>query len=196
MSFIKKVFKSKIFLNLIVIGLLFSSFYVLDVSLRLFSNRYVDVYSWYHFSPNLFTFSWISLFIGVFYLLPKKARNIVYFIILILFNIITYAEFLHFKMLDRFFAFSDLFLAKEGYGYFLYAIGKTSFKMIILILLSIGLGVFAVLLSNHVNKDEKRSVLKKVIILVITVLSCLLLRVFGVHKLGDMIDPLYICDTI
>ncbi len=118
MNFIKKVFKSKIFLNLIVIGLLFSSFYSLDVALRIYSNQYVNAYSWYHFSPNLFTFSWISLFIGIFYLLPKKARNKVYFIILIFFNIITFAEFLHFKMLDRFFAFSDLFLAKEGSGYF------------------------------------------------------------------------------
>ena len=65
MSFIRKVFKSKIFLNVIVIGLIFSSFYMLDVSLRIFSNKYVDIYSWYHFSPNLFTFSWIFLFIGI-----------------------------------------------------------------------------------------------------------------------------------
>ena len=89
MSIIKKIIKSKIFLNIVIIGLIFSSFYVLDVSLRVFSNRYINVYSWYHFSPNLFTFSWISLFIGVFYLLPKKAGNITYIIILFLFNIIT-----------------------------------------------------------------------------------------------------------
>ena len=192
MGIIKKIFKSKIFLNMIIIGLIFASFYVLDVLLRIFSNKYVDVYSWYHFSPNLFTFSWIFLFIGIFYLLPKKAGNITYLVLLILFNIITYAEILHFKILNRFFAFSDLFLAKEGSDYFLYAIGKTSLWMIGLLLLSIGLGVGAILLSNHVNGNDKnkKPLLKAIIIVPITVIVCLLFRTFGVYKLGSKVDEL------
>ena len=191
MSFIRKVFKSKIFLNVIVIGLIFSSFYMLDVSLRIFSNKYVDIYSWYHFSPNLFTFSWIFLFIGIFYLLQKKAGNITYFVLLGLFNIITYAEFLHFKVLNRFFAFSDVFLAKEGSDYFLYAIGKTSFFMILLLLSSIGLGVGAVLLSNHINtNNNKKSFLKVIVIIALTTSVSFFFRFAGVYKLGDKVDEL------
>ena len=135
MQKLKKIWNNEIIKHLIIMIGIFSSFFILDLSLRIFSNQYVGFYKWIHYAPNLFTFSWIFLIIGILYLLPKKIRMIVYSILVIISNLLVYAEYLHFSILKRFFTFSDILLAKEGSNYFLYAISKTSLKMIVVLVI-------------------------------------------------------------
>ena len=114
----KKIINNKgVQLGVFILGVFFS-FFILDIRLRMLTYQYVNFYAWDALSPFLFTVSWIALFIMLLLLLPKKARRIIYSLLLIAFNILTLAQYIHIQVLDRFFGVYDLFLAGEGAGYF------------------------------------------------------------------------------
>lgn len=189
MEKIKKVLNNIIVRNLFIIIGMFLSFYILDLSLRIFSNQYVGFYNWIHYSSNLFTFSWIFLFIGVLYLLPKRAKMITYSILVIISNIIVYAEYLHFSILKRFFTFSDILLTKEGSDYFLYAISKTSFKIVLVMIASIlcmAITLFIIKKTAEINKN-KYYYLSLSLMTILVVVST---RGLAINKLGKAVDPL------
>lgn len=183
MKLIKKIWNNQIFRHLVIIGGIFFSFFVLDVSLRYFSNQYVGFCGWARSAPNLFTFSWIFLGIGLLYLLPKKARMIAYPILVVISNIIVYAEYLHFQVLKRFFTFSDLFLAGEGADYFAFAIGKTNIKILIVLFMSLlAMGVTLFLMKK--TKELKKDRYYYIFIILITVILVGGCRGLATYKLG------------
>ena len=189
MKKVKQLLNNVIVRNLFIIAGMFISFYILDVALRIFSNQYVGFYRWIHYSPNLFTFSWIFLFIGVLYLLPKKAKMITYSILVIISNILVYAEYLHYSILKRFFTFSDILLTKEGSDYFLYAISKTSFKIILIIIISLLCMVITLYLIKKTEEISKNKYYYlSMILITITLVSGT--RMLAIHKLGKASDPL------
>ena len=158
MKILKKIWNNIYFKNLIIIGGMFFSFLILDVFLRYFSNQHIRFFGWARSAPNLFSFSWIFLGIGILYLLPKKAKMITYASLVVISNIITYAEYLHFLVLKRFFTFSDLFLAGEGMSYFDFAISKTNFTIIgimLISLLSMIVTLFLIHKTEEIKKDKK-----------------------------------------
>ena len=112
------------------------SYLIIDLGIRFLSYETYNFYSYKKLSPTLFSLSWITLFIGIFYLLNKKKRKIFYIITLIIFNLIALSQYLHFKILERFYTISDLFLIKEGSKYFKFAIFKCDFKILTIIFLS------------------------------------------------------------
>lgn len=175
--------------NIIIICGIFLSFYILDLSLRIFSNQYVNFYKWYCIAPNLFTLSWIILIIGILYLFPKKIRIIVYSILVVLSNIIVYIEYLHFSILKRFFTFSDILLAKEGSDYFLYAISKTSYKIILVILVSLICMSITIFIMNKTS-DFKKNKIYYIGLILISIVLVSSTRVLAVYKLGDSVDSL------
>lgn len=183
MKVVNKLLKSNIFKHLVIIGGVFFSFLILDVYLRYFSNQSMLFYGWARSAPNLLTFSWIILLIGILYLLPKKAKIITYAVSIILSNILVYAEFLHYRVLDRFFMFSDLFLVGEGKSYFLFAIGKTTYQIVIVLLVSLITAIITIFLMKKADEPKKSK--KYVIILVLTtiflVASC---RFVAISKYG------------
>lgn len=189
MQVVKKILNNQIIRNLLIMLGIFLSFFILDISLRMYSNNHIGFYRWYHYSPNLFTFSWIFLIIGVLYLLPKKARMITYGVLSVISNVIMYAEYLHFSILKRFFAFSDLLLVKEGSDYFLYAISKTSIKIVLVMLISLLVTVITLFImkkTEDINKNWKYY---------ICLLSTMIILVGGTRllaniKLGIKVDPL------
>lgn len=189
MQVVKKILNNQIIRNLLIMLGIFLSFFILDISLRMYSNNHIGFYRWYHYSPNLFTFSWIFLIIGVLYLLPKKARMITYGVLSVISNVIMYAEYLHFSILKRFFAFSDLLLVKEGSDYFLYAISKTSIKIVLVMLISLLVTVITLFImkkTEDINKNWKYY---------ICLLSTMIILVGGTRllaniKLGVRSDPL------
>ena len=189
MKKVKQLLNNIVVRNLFIIAGMFMSFYILDVALRIFSNQYVGFYRWIHYSPNLFTFSWIFLFIGILYLLPKKAKMITYSILVIINNILVYAEYLHFSILKRFFTFSDILLTKEGSDYFLYAISKTSFKIILVILASLLCMVITLFLIKKTEEISKNKYYYlSMVLITITLVSGT--RMLAIHKLGKASDPL------
>lgn len=189
MKKVKQLLNNIVVRNLFIIAGMFMSFYILDVALRIFSNQYVGFYRWIHYSPNLFTFSWIFLFIGTLYLLPKKAKMITYSILVIINNILVYAEYLHFSILKRFFTFSDILLTKEGSDYFLYAISKTSFKIILVILASLLCMVITLYLIKKTEEISKNKYYYlSMVLITITLVSGT--RMLAIHKLGKASDPL------
>lgn len=189
MKKVKQLLNNVVVRNLFIIAGMFMSFYILDVALRIFSNQYVGFYRWIHYSPNLFTFSWIFLFIGVLYLLPKKAKMITYSILVIISNILVYAEYLHYSILKRFFTFSDILLTKEGSDYFLYAISKTSFKIILIIIISLLCMVITLYLIKKTEEISKNKYYYlSMILITITLVSST--RMLAIHKLGKASDPL------
>lgn len=189
MKKIKMLLNNIIVRNLFIMAGMFASFYILDLSIRIFSNQYVGFYHWIHYSSNLFTFSWIFLFIEILYLLPKKAKMITYSILVIISNILVYAEYLHFSILKRFFTFSDILLTKEGSDYFLYAISKTSFKIILVIIISLlcmGITLYLIKKTDEINKNKYYYIC--LILATVTLVSGT--RMLAVHKLGKATDPL------
>ena len=83
----KKIINNKgVQLGVFILGVFFS-FFILDIRLRMLTYQYVNFYAWDALSPFLFTVSWIALFIMLLLLLPKKARRIIYSLLLIAFNI-------------------------------------------------------------------------------------------------------------
>lgn len=190
MKKVKQLLNNVVVRNLFIIAGMFISFYILDVALRIFSNQYVAFYNWTKLSPNLFTFSWIFLFIGILYLLPKKAKMITYSILVVISNILVYAEYLHYSILKRFFTFSDILLTKEGSDYFLYAISKTSFKIILIIIISLLCMVITLYLIKKTEEISKNKYYYLSMILITTVLVSGT-RILALNCLGKTAkDPL------
>ena len=190
MKKVKQLLNNVTVRNLFIIAGMFISFYILDAALRIFSNQYVAFYNWKELSPNLFTFSWIFLFIGILYLLPKKAKMITYSILVIISNILVYAEYLHYSILKRFFTFSDILLTKEGSNYFLYAISKTSFKIILIIIISLLCMVVTLYLIKKTEEISKNKYYYlSMILITITLVSGT--RILALNCLGKAAkDPL------
>ncbi|MCI5967764.1 MAG: sulfatase-like hydrolase/transferase [Tenericutes bacterium] len=190
MKKVKQLLNNVAVRNLFIIAGMFMSFYILDAALRIFSNQYVAFYNWKELSPNLFTFSWIFLFIGILYLLPKMAKMITYSILVIISNILVYAEYLHYSILKRFFTFSDILLTKEGSDYFLYAISKTSFKIILIIIISLLCMVITLYLIKKTEEISKNKYYYlSMILITITLVSGT--RILALNCLGKAAkDPL------
>ncbi|MDD6224629.1 MAG: sulfatase-like hydrolase/transferase [bacterium] len=189
MKVAKKVWNHFVVKQILIISGMFFSFYILDLSLRIYSNQYIGFYNWIHFAPNLFTFSWILLVIGILCLFPKKGRMIGYGVLSIISNVIVYAEYLHFSVLNRFFTFSDLLLAKEGSAYFGYAMSKTSFKMVLVIMLSIGITIITLFMMKK-TEDFIRNPYYYWRWIVGTMVLVGIMRIGAISRLGSAADPL------
>lgn len=122
MEKLNKFLKSNIFKWLLIVVNFFITFTSLDIGIRYVKPDFYEVNT---ISSLLFTLSYVCLFLGIYLLLSQKKNFIYLALLVIIFNVITYSEYLHLKMLQRFYTFGDLFLASEGSKYFTYAIGKT-----------------------------------------------------------------------
>lgn len=188
MKMIKRIWNNQIFRHLLIMGGIFFSFLVIDVFLRYFSNQHIMFFGWARSAPNLFTFSWIFLAIGFLYLLPKKARMISYSVLLLISNIIVYAEYLHFSVLKRFFTFSDLFLAGEGMDYFSYAIGQTDLTIIGVLSISI-LAMIVTLFLIQKTEDIKKNNRYYILTVLVTFILVGSVRWLATYKLGPQEEP-------
>jgi len=171
-------FEFKYFKYLLTVVLIFISFILPDISLRIFSNKYLNFYEYYNISPNFFTLSWILLFIVLLYCLPKKIRMISYSVLLILFNIICFSQHLHFAVLDRFYGFSDILLVSNAKDYMFSLFDKTSTLILICNIVSLIIGTSAIILMKYTEQIKYRYINITFLILLIC------FRVVAFNSLG------------
>lgn len=184
---LKKIFQNIYVQNIIIMMGIGFSFLVLDIGLRYFSNKYILAYKYTHASPNLFSVSWILLFIMMFYLFSKKKKILIYSITLVLFNILTIAQILHMKVLGRFFGLSDVLLVSEGSDYFLFALKKIDIFTCGLVLLSISSMIVTCILINKFKEFDK-NIKYYACALIIGILSFSFFRYFAINRLGKMAE--------
>ena len=124
------------------------SFIILDIGLRYITYNDYKFYSYLKFTPLGFSLAWTILLISILSFIPKKNRNKIYLLFLIISIIITYSEYIHMKILNTFYGLSDLLLLKEASYYFKYSLSKTDTKITLLILISLLLGIISIILSK------------------------------------------------
>ena len=152
---IVKMSKKNSIMNLVVIICMTLSYWVIDIGIRFLSYDSYKFYSYTNIAPSLFSFCWISIFIGVFYLLNKEKRKIFYIISLSIFNLIGLSQYLHFKILERFYSVNDIFLLKEGSEYFGYALLEIDLKILAVIFLSIIFSLITINLSKKYHETYR-----------------------------------------
>ena len=90
----------------------------MDIITRLFG-RNIDFYSIHKITPNIFTISWVTLFIALTISFKKKIGKYLYLFLNILFLIVFLANNVYYSMTKTFFDFSLLESASEGAPYIL-----------------------------------------------------------------------------
>lgn len=178
--------KKKIIINILMIISLIISYLVLDLGIRWISNDYINFYSYKEITPILFTVSYILFFILLIYLLPKKIGTILYIVNILFLNVIVLSEFLHFRILGRFFDIYDMLLTSDGAMYFSYALKQMNFKIVIVILISILFSIMTVILirKNTFRFNFKNDKLYIVLIIALIFIS----RYAAIKRLGKLSD--------
>lgn len=93
-------------------------FIAMDIITRIFG-RNINFFNLFSFTPNLFTITWIILFLGLTLSLKKKYGKIIYLLLNILFLLIFLTNNVYYSMTKTFFDFSLLESASEGSPYIL-----------------------------------------------------------------------------
>ena len=96
-------------------------FILMDIITRIFGHN-IDFYSITKFTPNLFTITWIILFIGITLSFKKKIGKFIYLITNIIFLILFLINNVYYSMTKTFFDFNLLESTSEGSPYIIDAI--------------------------------------------------------------------------
>lgn len=91
-------------------------FIAMDLITRIFGNS-INFYKIYRLAPNMFTISWIILFIGITLSFKKKIGKRIYLITSILFLLLFLTNNVYYSMTKTFFDFNLLESASEGAPY-------------------------------------------------------------------------------
>lgn len=182
-AMLKTLANNKILKNIVIICGIIFTFLFFDVGLRIISNEYINFYPFDTKAPLFFSVSYVVLLILIIYLVPKKIGIILYGTTTIISSILTLAQILHLKILGRFFGPYDLFLAKEGSDYFLYAIKQINIGILLLILIPILSMIF---IAKIINSTNNRKTLKYYLILLIICLPLIYtFRTGAFNSLGE-----------
>ena len=189
MSSINKEKIKKWIVNVVIIlGVMFT-FLILDVGIRCFLWKDVGFVSYRSFSPLAFSVSYVLILLMFIFLFPKKFK-VMYITGAVIFNIYTFAQMLHFKILSNFFSVVSLFLAGEGAEYLSYIFSSIDIKMLALVLVSI-LSVVVVLFLEKkflLFEEYKATKKKNVLVIVFTLILIVGLRNRAMFKLGDAVS--------
>ena len=91
-------------------------FISMDIITRLFG-RNINFYKLFSLSPNMFTITWIILFLGLTLGFKKRIGKIIYLVINLIFLIVFLTNNVYYSMTKTFFDFSLLESASEGSPY-------------------------------------------------------------------------------
>ncbi len=112
--------------------------------------------TWLAKTTLLFSLGWIALILFVcIFILPKKAGRITYIVINSLLVILSFCQYVYFKIFDQFFWLKSIALAGEGADYLSYAIEYIDLKLLSSALLSVALLVFAAIRWHKPNLCSK-----------------------------------------
>jgi len=176
--------KKNIILNISTIILIVLSFLILDLGLRFITYDSFKFYSYLKFTPLGFSLSWISLIVGILFLISKKKRKIFYSILLIFYILITYSQYICFQNLGKFYGISDIFLVSEGAEYFKDAIKRTDLKIILVLIIPIILAIITIKLIN-ITIDKKNDKQDKIFIICMTLIGLIGFRSAAILNMGE-----------
>ncbi len=165
-----KIFKKLGFYTCAVLALLIPDFLLrFLVWPKVFDEPFVTII------PTLFNLAWIctALFFCT-VLLSKKIGKILYFIIGLIFIILSFANYIYFQIFEQFFWLSEVGLAGEASSYFRYALTYLDWKVVCATVSSFVLLFFAILLWQ--KPTIKKSICK--LFTLIPLLVVLLLHIF------------------
>lgn len=181
---IYKILLNDYTLNIIMMMILFLMFYLPELLFRVIYNSQVQLLYWNNASPNLFTFSYITILLGIIYFIPLKRRKIFYTIVSVLEVVLIVAQSIHFEILGRFFGFADLANVSEGSNYFLSSIRYFNPRVLIVIFA----WLLFYLIANQITSKVKKVKFKYSNIVIITTVILVFLGFRGLadYKLGTL----------
>ncbi len=128
-------------------------FIMMDLMMRIFICN-IDFYPVYKLAPNLFTLSWVVLFVGIIYTLSGIWRKIAYWVLFGLSFVIYMVNAIYYTMTSFCFSFTLLEMSSEGSEYILDTILGTDLwvYMSILAILVVGVVVFVLIRKDSANR--------------------------------------------
>jgi len=150
---------------------------VMDLFTRIFGYN-IDFYEINALSPNLFTLTWIILFIGISLSFKKQLGKKIYLLINILFLIMYLVNNIYYSMTNTFFDFNLLESASEGSPYILDTIKNANISIYIIFIFIIFLINLGYKKIPYKTKNNKK-------ILIPTIIIFLLLHWYTPNTLGE-----------
>ena len=170
-NIIKKI---KIIINIIIdflykyryVFILMLPFIAMDIITRIFGND-IHFYKIYRLAPNLFTISWVILFVGLTLSFKKKIGKRIYLIFSIIFLLMFLTNNVYYSMTKTFFDFNLLESASEGAPYIIDTLKNCNVLVYISFIFIILLIVFAYKKIPYKTKNNNKLLIYTIIIFLI-----------------------------
>lgn len=130
-------------------------FISMDIITRLFG-RNINFYKLFSLSPNMFTITWIILFLGLTLGFKKRIGKIIYLVINLIFLIVFLTNNVYYSMTKTFFDFSLLESASEGSPYIMDTLLNTNLLVYISCILIIVLTLYVLKYIPYKTKNNYR----------------------------------------
>lgn len=183
---IKKILLNEYSLNIFMMITLFCMFYIPELIFRAIYTSSTWLFSWSNGSPNLYTFSYIIIFLVLIYFVPLKKRKIFYTILLIIEMVLLISQSIHYEILGRFYGASDLINLNEGSSYFLNSFSYLNPLMLFVIASALLFYLIANQISHKIKKVDFKY--NNIVIIFLAITTICSLRVFADYKLAGY-DP-------
>ena len=170
--------------------IMFMSFFSICIFTNIFTRDLINMNSYgfnharFHILWMLFSFSWISLFLGILYLIPKKYKYNVFIIMNLIIDMLFFSQICYVQSLGKFMIFSDLFVAGEGLQYVHSIFANMSIGMILTIIFTFICMIIVKILNRKEETLEEEKKPKLVPILIFASLI-LVFRVSAYISLGS-----------
>lgn len=174
--------------ELISFLIMFISLFSICIFTNIFTKNLINLNSYYfngfhyHILWMLFSLSWISLFLLILYIIPKKYRYNVFVILNIIIDIIFFAQICYVQSLGKFMIFSDLFVAGEGLQYVHSILANMSIGMILTIIFTFICMVIAKVLNKDIEDVQTKP---KAYLILIFISAFLIFKIGGYVLLGS-----------
>lgn len=173
--------------NILSILTIILSLFTIDIGTRLLLYKNIDFVSLLYLPPLAFTISYILIILLLYYLKPKLGK-IVYIIFIIIGNIYSIVQIMHFNILDRILTITDFLVADQAGGMIDYVLRQLKIEYIIPAIISLTLFTISLKLtkntkSNTTPKNKKRKIAVLIIILIIST------RGLAIISLGNKVEP-------
>lgn len=126
--------------------LYFFALWLLDFGFRAIYEE-ASVANEFHWAPTFFTLCWAGLFALLSFVIPGKAKKIVMSVILAVFEILAFVHATLYHVAGSFLSFSDLAFAEDGAAFISLQYLTFSWKVYVLLIVTVILGVFSILLA-------------------------------------------------
>lgn len=135
----------------------------MDIITRLFGND-INFYKIYRLPPNLFTLSWITLFVGLSLGFKKKIGKRIYLITNIIFLLAFLTNNVYYSMTKTFFDFNLLESASEGAPYIIDALKNCNILVYVTFIIIIYLIYYGYKKIPYKTKNNKKIIFSSIII--------------------------------